>query len=68
MTERLTGTPAARGVLERYRDRLPVTNDTPMLSLGEGGTPLVSSRRLIEPSHHPRRGMPSGLPEAPASP
>jgi threonine synthase len=46
--ERVTGTPAARGVLERYRDRLPVTGDTPMLSLGEGSTPLVSSQRLIE--------------------
>ena len=46
--ERLTDKPAARGVLDRYRDRLPVTNETPMLSLGEGGTPLVSSRRLIE--------------------
>ncbi|MCH7484202.1 MAG: threonine synthase [Chloroflexi bacterium] len=44
----MTGTSATGGVLERYRDRLPVTDDTPMLSLGEGGTPLVSSRRLIE--------------------
>lgn len=46
--ERLTGTSAARGILARYRDRLPVTDDTPMLSLGEGDTPLVQSRRLIE--------------------
>ncbi len=46
--ERLTGTSRPRGVLERYRDRLPITDDTPMLSLGEGDTPLVASRRLIE--------------------
>ncbi|HEY5624912.1 MAG TPA: threonine synthase, partial [Dehalococcoidia bacterium] len=44
----MTGTSAPRGVLERYRDRLPLTDDTPMLSLGEGDTPLVASRRLIE--------------------
>lgn len=36
------------GVLERYRERLPVTETTPMISLGEGGTPLVRSRRLVE--------------------
>ncbi len=46
--ERLTEKPAARGVLERFGDRLPITDDTPKLSLGEGSTPLVSSRRLIE--------------------
>jgi threonine synthase len=31
------------GVLSRYRERLPVTPDTPMISLGEGNTPLVRS-------------------------
>lgn len=31
------------GVIEAYRDRLPVTSDTPVVSLGEGGTPLVLS-------------------------
>jgi threonine synthase len=31
------------GVIEAYRDRLPVTADTPVVSLGEGGTPLVLS-------------------------
>ena len=31
------------GVLGRYRDHLPVTADTPMISLGEGNTPLVRS-------------------------
>ena len=29
------------GVIERYRSRLPVSDDTPIISLGEGGTPLV---------------------------
>jgi threonine synthase len=36
------------GVLKRYRDRLPITNATPLLTLGEGSTPLVRSRRLVE--------------------
>lgn len=36
------------GVLVRYREFLPVTPATPMLSLGEGGTPLVRSR-FFEP-------------------
>jgi threonine synthase len=30
-----------RGVIEEYRDRLPVSESTPVISLGEGGTPLV---------------------------
>ncbi len=33
-----------RGLLHKYRDHLPVTDDTPMFSLGEGETPLVKSR------------------------
>jgi threonine synthase len=32
-----------RGVLFRYRDFLPVTAATPMITLGEGSTPLVRS-------------------------
>jgi threonine synthase len=34
------------GVLAKYRQFLPVTEDTPSLSLGEGETPLVKSSRL----------------------
>ncbi len=34
------------GVLKRYREFLPVTDATPLLSLGEGDTPLVRSSRL----------------------
>jgi threonine synthase len=32
------------GVLERYRDSLPVTPQTPVITIGEGDTPLVRSR------------------------
>ena len=35
-----------RGVIEEYRDRLPVSDATPVVSLGEGGTPLVRSESL----------------------
>ncbi len=34
------------GLIERYRDRLPVTDATPVVSLGEGDTPLVTAPRL----------------------
>ncbi|MDX6524305.1 MAG: threonine synthase [Gaiellales bacterium] len=34
------------GLIERYRDRLPVTDATPVVSLGEGSTPLVHAPRL----------------------
>jgi threonine synthase len=35
-----------RGVIEEYRDRLPVTQTTPVVTLGEGDTPLVRSGSL----------------------
>jgi len=34
------------GVLTRYRDFLPVTDRTPLITLGEGNTPLVAAPRL----------------------
>src|SRR4030042_1079054 len=34
------------GVLKRYRNFLPVTHATPLITLGEGDTPLVRSRIL----------------------
>ncbi len=37
-----------RGVLARYREFLPVRDDTPIISLGEGDTPLLFSARLSE--------------------
>lgn len=36
------------GILTRYGDRLPLTERTPRLSLGEGATPLVHAPRLAE--------------------
>ncbi|MFD7443271.1 threonine synthase [Streptomyces sp. NPDC059909] len=37
-----------RGIIEEYRDRLPVTDTTPVVTLGEGGTPLVRAQTLSE--------------------
>ena len=37
-----------RGVIEEYRALLPVTEDTPVVTLLEGGTPLLSAPRLSE--------------------
>lgn len=36
------------GLIERYRASLPVTDKTPIVSLGEGGTPLIASCRAAE--------------------
>jgi threonine synthase len=41
-------TPRGRGVIARYREFLPVTDATPIVSLGEGNTPLIFSPRLSE--------------------
>jgi len=38
----------SRGVIERYREFLPVSPGTPVISLGEGNTPLIYSLRLSE--------------------
>ena len=38
--------PSPRGVIERYRTHLPVTAGTPVVSLGEGSTPLIPCPRL----------------------
>jgi len=35
-------------LVSRYRDRLPVTDATPVVSLGEGSTPLLAASRLSE--------------------
>jgi threonine synthase len=35
-----------RGVIEEYRERLPVDDSTPVVTLGEGGTPLVAAKHL----------------------
>lgn len=35
-------------LIERFRDRLPVSDATPVVSLGEGSTPLLRAPRLAE--------------------
>jgi threonine synthase len=42
-------------LIERYRRRLPVTPKTPIVSLGEGGTPLLRADRLAKAA-----GLPPG--------
>ena len=37
-----------RGVIEEYRAFLPVSDDTPVVTLHEGGTPLLPAPRLSE--------------------
>jgi threonine synthase len=37
-----------RGVIEEYRDRMPVGPDTPVITLQEGGTPLVPAPVVSE--------------------
>ncbi len=37
-----------RGLLHEYRDRLDVSDETPIITLGEGGTPLIPARYLSE--------------------
>jgi threonine synthase len=37
-----------RGLINEYRDRLPVTDATPVVTLLEGGTPLVPAQLLSE--------------------
>jgi threonine synthase len=43
-----TETASHPGVLRRYGDRLPIGPETPDISLGEGDTPLIRSKRLYE--------------------
>ncbi|MFM2438658.1 MAG: threonine synthase [Actinomycetota bacterium] len=44
----MTGAHVWRGIIEEYRDRLPVRPDTPVITLREGGTPLVRAQRVSE--------------------
>ena len=48
MPQAARGAPPWRGVIEEYRDRLPVSPRTPVVTLGEGGTPLVRSASLSD--------------------
>lgn len=49
---KLNAVPHDRGVISRYREFLPVTESTPVISLNEGSTPLIYSPRLSEMSGH----------------
>ncbi|MEO5721826.1 MAG: threonine synthase [Chthoniobacterales bacterium] len=40
--------PRSGGLIARYRAHLPVSDATPIVSLGEGGTPLIPCPRLSE--------------------
>ena len=37
----IAGYPARPRLIERYREFLPITDATPIITLGEGSTPLV---------------------------
>jgi threonine synthase len=39
---------AWRGIIEEYRERMPVSDATPVVTMGEGGTPLVPAGYLSE--------------------
>ncbi len=36
-----------RGVLRRFAEHLPITDKTPLISLGEGDTPLIRSTHIV---------------------
>src|ERR1044072_7486526 len=42
---RISGWP---GVIEHYREMLPVTEDTPVVTLLEGNTPLIRAGNFVE--------------------
>ena len=44
----LAGSRQWRGLIEEYRDRLPVSVSTPIVTLREGGTPLIRSEALSD--------------------
>src|ERR1700739_4731370 len=46
MNDSLSAIGASIGVIERYREYLPVSERTPVISLVEGSTPLIPSPRL----------------------
>ena len=37
-----------QGVIHRYAEYLPVTNDTPIVTLNEGNTPLIRAANFVE--------------------
>ncbi|MBI2069180.1 MAG: threonine synthase [Elusimicrobia bacterium] len=45
------------GIIDRYREHLPVTGKTPVISLNEGGTPLVAVDRLGQKLNLPKESL-----------
>ena len=37
-----------QGVIHRYAEYLPVTSDTPVVTLNEGNTPLIPAQNFVE--------------------
>ncbi len=48
LTQQTPKTQQWRGIIDEYRDRLPVSDATPVISLREGGTPLVRANVVSE--------------------
>jgi threonine synthase len=46
--ENIVAPQQARGIIDRYRPFLPISDTTPIIALGEGNTPLLHSPRLSE--------------------
>jgi len=45
------------GIIERYRERLPVTAKTPVVTLGEGDPPLIPADRLARRASLPKGSL-----------
>jgi threonine synthase len=48
MTTSTSTTPRGAGLIERWHEFIDVDSDTPRITIGEGGTPLVHAKRLGE--------------------
>src|SRR6266568_7507983 len=48
MPMRIANPKQGGGVVDRYREFLPISDSTPVISLGEGDTPLIYSPRLSQ--------------------
>jgi threonine synthase len=44
--------PRYTGLIEKYRDRLPIYDDTRIISLGEGSTPLIKLNNIPKETGH----------------
>ena len=48
-----------RGIIDKYREFLPVTDKTPIISLNEGNTPLIYAQSLSEKLGKGKTGVPA---------